>query len=103
MTRLPAVALSILATPLLGGCLAQAAVGIVTAPVKVAGKAVDLATTSQSEADENRGRAMRHNEEEAHKLERKYEKQMRRCQKGDRGACDDARDTQAKIERMLRR
>ena len=39
----------------LGGCVARTAVNVATAPVRVAGKAVDLATTSQSERDEKRG------------------------------------------------
>jgi len=53
-----AVALLPLAT---GGCIST--VGkVVTAPVKVAGKAVDWTTTSQSEADRNNGRKMRKQE-----------------------------------------
>ena len=54
---------------LLSGCLGTVA-DVVTAPVKVAGKAVDLATTSQSEADEKRGREIRRREERLGKLER---------------------------------
>lgn len=50
----------------LGGCVST--VGkVVTAPVKVAGKAVDWTTTSQDEADRNRGRATRKAEERARK------------------------------------
>ena len=48
--------------PLLGGCAAKAmvetAVTAVTMPVKAASQAIDLATTSQSEADEKRGRGL---------------------------------------------
>jgi hypothetical protein len=40
---------------------------VVTAPFKVAGKAADWATTSQSEADRNRGRKIRKAEEAARK------------------------------------
>jgi len=40
---------------------------IVTAPVKIAAKGVDWATTSQSEADRNRGRKIRKAEEKARK------------------------------------
>lgn len=58
--------------PLLGGCLAQAAADIVTAPVRIASSAVDLATTSQSEADEKRGREIREREERLGKLDRRY-------------------------------
>lgn len=49
------------------GCLASVAKTVVTAPVKVVSKAADLATTSQSEADENRGRKMRKAEKKARK------------------------------------
>jgi hypothetical protein len=47
----------------LSGCIAKTAVDIVTLPVKAASKTVDVLTTSQSEADEKRGRAMRKHEE----------------------------------------
>ncbi len=40
---------------------------VVTAPFKVAGKAADWATTSQSESDRNRGRALRKAEDRARK------------------------------------
>ena len=42
---------------MLSGCLGTVA-DVVTAPVKVVSKGVDLATTSQSESDEKRGRVM---------------------------------------------
>ena len=44
-----------------------AVTSIATAPFKVVGKAADWATTSQSEADRNRGRATRKAEERARK------------------------------------
>jgi hypothetical protein len=73
----------ILIAPLLGGCavkmVADAAVTAVTLPVKVASKAVDLATTSQSEADEKRGRELR-KADEKRGLEARSEAQ--RCRKG---------------------
>jgi uncharacterized lipoprotein YajG len=47
----------------LTGCIAKTAVDIVTLPVKVASAGVDAVTTSQSEADEKRGRALRKHEE----------------------------------------
>ncbi|HET9812217.1 MAG TPA: hypothetical protein VFP57_00980 [Sphingomicrobium sp.] len=46
------------------GTIAQTAVDVATLPVKVASAGVDAATTSQSEADEKRGRALRKAEEE---------------------------------------
>ena len=48
---------------LLGGCIARTAVDIVTLPVKAAGAGVDAVTTSQEEADRNRGREIRKQEE----------------------------------------
>ena len=51
----------------LGGCvvgtIAKTAVDVATLPVKVASAGVDKMTTSQSEADQNRGRAVRKEEE----------------------------------------
>lgn len=67
----------------LSGCVvasvADAAVDVVTLPVDVASKGVDLATTSQSEADENRGRELRKAEERAGKEARE---RAERCRKG---------------------
>jgi len=48
--------------PLTGGCVAQTAWDVATLPVKAGSKAVDWATTSQSEADRNYGRKMRKQE-----------------------------------------
>ena len=47
----------------LGGCIARTALDIATLPVKAASKTVDVLTTSQSEADEKRGRAIRLHEQ----------------------------------------
>ena len=47
----------------LQGCLAKTAISAVTLPVKVASSGVDMATTSQSEADQKRGREIRQREE----------------------------------------
>lgn len=73
----------------LTGCVSTVA-SIVTAPVKIVSKAADLATTSQSESDEKRGRAMRKREEEIGKLERSYARNAQRCREGDDDACDRA-------------
>jgi hypothetical protein len=60
---------------LLGGCvvgsIASTAVDVVTLPVKVASAGVDAVTTSQSEADEKRGRALRQADEQRAREERK--------------------------------
>lgn len=53
------------------------ATSIVKAPFKVAGKAVDLATTSQSEADRNYGKKMRKAEEREGRERRDWAKQCR--------------------------
>ena len=45
------------------GTVAKTAVDVATLPVKVATKTVDLATTSQAEADQKRGRDLRKEEE----------------------------------------
>lgn len=67
----------------LSGCVvasvADAAVDVVTLPVKAVSKGVDAATTSQSEADEKRGRDLRKFEEEAGRAAREMEK---RCRSG---------------------
>jgi hypothetical protein len=62
---------------LLSGCIAQTAVDIVTLPVKVASKTVDVLTTSQSEADEKRGREIRTREECTAREERRAHRQER--------------------------
>jgi hypothetical protein len=58
----------LLLLPALGGCIAKAvvdtAVSAVTLPVKVASKGVDLATTSQAEADQKAGRELRKADEQ---------------------------------------
>jgi hypothetical protein len=62
----------------LGGCLAQAAIDVVTLPVKVVSAGVDAATTSQSEADEKRGREIRKQEEREGREARRLEKERKR-------------------------
>lgn len=86
----------------LSGCVASTLANVVTAPVKVASKAADLATTSQSEADEKRGREIRKREEELGKLDRRYDKELKKCRDGNRRACDDASDTYAEMQVLAR-
>jgi hypothetical protein len=59
------------------GCVAQIAADVVTAPFKVAGAVIDATTTSQSEADEKRGREMRKSEERQRRAEKKAAKEAR--------------------------
>jgi len=61
----------------LPGCLARTAVDVVTLPVRAASKTVDVLTTSQAEADEKRGRAMREHEECLGKEQRRAAKMGR--------------------------
>jgi hypothetical protein len=63
------------------GCIARLAADVVTAPVKVVSKTADVLTTSQSEADEKRGRAVRKEEERIGKLSRERDKAERKCAK----------------------
>ncbi|MFC3712481.1 hypothetical protein ACFOMD_07870 [Sphingoaurantiacus capsulatus] len=66
----------------LSGCVvatvADAAVDVVTLPVKAASGAVDLMTTSQEEADRNAGREMRKQAERDRKAAKKAAKEARK-------------------------
>jgi len=62
---------------LLGGCVSTAKT-IVMAPVHAASKGVDWATTSQDEADRNRGREMRKQEKRDAKARKQAEEERRR-------------------------
>jgi hypothetical protein len=71
---LPLVAL----LPLLaGGCLVKTAANVATMPVKAGAKAVDWTTTSQDEADRNRGREMRKREKECRKHPERCQNEQR--------------------------
>jgi hypothetical protein len=79
MNRLFLLALPLLLSGCVVGTVAKTAVDVATIPVKVASAGVDAATTSQSEADEKRGRELR-------KLDEQRGRQARlmaeRCRKG---------------------
>ncbi len=92
----------LLSCSLVSGCLAKAAADVVTAPVRIASKAVDLATTSQSERDEARGRELREIEERLGELERRYLKQREACRDGDQDACAKARETYSEMQQLSR-
>lgn len=78
----------VLAALLLAGCSTVAT--IVTAPIKLVGAGIDVAvdsvTTTQEEADRNRGRTLRQHEEAEAKAAKKAEKARR---KAEREARDD--------------
>ena len=73
--RVLALFLPLLTSACIVGTVAETAVDVAVLPVKAVAKGVDLATTSQSEADEKRGREMRKAEEAYGKRLRKWEKQ----------------------------
>lgn len=90
----------ILALP---GCVASVVKDVVTAPVKVVSKTADVLTTSQSEADEKRGRALRKQEERIGKLARKRKDAQEDCADGDRDACARLEDLDTQIAREKER
>lgn len=80
MVRIALVAfLPVLLSGCVVGTVAETAVDVVTLPVKVVSAGVDAATTSQSEADEKRGRELRKAEEARGRAQRELEE---RCRKG---------------------
>ena len=89
-----------LALPL-GGCVAKTALDVVTLPVKVASKTVDLATTSQAEADQKRGQELRRREERLGNLQREHTSLTRRCREGSRDACTRADQIAAEMQQLL--
>ncbi|WDA42313.1 hypothetical protein [Erythrobacter sp. BLCC-B19] len=96
--QLLALALVTLALP---GCVAKAVVGVVTLPVRAVSAGVDAATTSQSEADEKRGREIRKREERLGELGRELDKQADRCGDGDEEACEKASEIRAEMRALL--
>ncbi|MEQ1724652.1 MAG: hypothetical protein ABL882_01840 [Sphingopyxis sp.] len=93
------VILALFAMLILSGCVSTAT-SIITAPVRAVGRVADLATTSQSESDENRGRAMREREEALGRLERRRAHVAQRCERGDGDACATAEAHDAEIARL---
>ncbi len=91
----------LLIAPLLGGCLGTIA-DVVTLPVKAAGAGVDALTTSQSERDEKRGRALRKREERLGKLARERDDLRRKCErKPQSNACEDLYKVQREIDFLM--
>ena len=99
--RGPSLVLLAIASFSVSGCLAKTAFDVATAPVRAASKAVDLATTSQSEADEKRGREVRKREERLGQLQRERDKSDKACLAGDRRACDRSSAINAEIQLLL--
>lgn len=74
---------------------------VVTLPVRAVGAGVDAVTTSQSEADEKRGREIRKREERLGELERDLDRQMERCADGNDAACEKALAIRAEMKAIL--
>ena len=100
MVHLARTVLALSVATILSGCIARTAASVVTAPVRVVSKGVDLATTSQSEADENRGRAMRHREERLGRLDRQYRRHSAECGRGEAKACAAAQRDYDELQRL---
>ena len=79
MKSLPLIAAAFLLSGCVVGTVAKTAVDVATIPVKVVSSGVDAATTSQSEADEKRGRELRKQDEERGRQARAM---AERCRKG---------------------
>jgi hypothetical protein len=82
---------------MLGGCVSMVK-DVVTAPIKIASKTADVLTTSQSEADEKRGREMRKRDERLGKLARKADEAREDCADGDDKACAEYETLDAEIQ-----
>jgi hypothetical protein len=81
------IVIAVLLSLSLSGCLARTALDVATLPVKVATKTVDVLTTSQAEADQKRGRAIREREE---CLGREAKRAQRERRKPDYSRCPAA-------------
>ncbi len=86
--------------PLLGGCVARAAIDAVTAPVRAAGQVADWATTSQDEADRALGRRVRERDAAIGRLQRRREQAARDCADGDADACTAAQALTSQITEL---
>lgn len=83
----------------LQGCVTSIVKEVVTAPIKIVSKTADVLTTSQSEADEKRGKQIRMREENLGKLARKSDKARKKCADGDNDACSEQEALEAEIAR----
>lgn len=79
VTRLAAAAP--VAALLLSGCVVRTAAHVATAPVRAGSKVVDWTTTSQDEADRNRGRRERRAEKKQREAQRKAWRDQQRAER----------------------
>ena len=84
------VALPILRAGCVVGTVAETAVDVAMIPVKVVSAGVDAATTSQSEADEKRGRELRKAEEARGRAQRELEERSRKGRERPEDICPTA-------------
>jgi hypothetical protein len=97
----PALIIAPIAALALSGCLAKTAVGVVTAPVRAGSQIADWATTSQDEADRERGREIRRREERVWDLQEDLAELEEDCLDGDDEACREAVATRREIDQLL--
>lgn len=86
---------------LTSGCVAKSAFDVVTAPVRATSQVADWATTSQDEADRNRGRELRRREAQFAKLDEDYIKAARKCEDGSDKACREAVKIRAEMDALV--
>ncbi|MBH5321395.1 hypothetical protein [Aurantiacibacter sediminis] len=96
LTTLPLAAL------LLSGCVARTLVDVATAPVRGVAQVADWATTSEDEADRNRGREIREREERLGELQGNYEELSEDCRDGNDRACREAVELRAEMDELIR-
>lgn len=85
----------------LSGCVASTLVDVATAPVRAAGQVADWATTSQDEADRERGREIRRREERLGELQRDYDDAQEDCLDGNERRCRDAVEIRAEMDALI--
>ena len=85
------ITLSLLSGLALSGC---AVAEVVTAPI-------DAVTTTQSEADEDRGKAIREREERIEDLRKELAEAQEDCDGGDSEACEKAVAIQTEIQTLI--
>lgn len=85
----------------LSGCVAKTMLDVVTAPVKIVSRTVDLATVSQSERDERRGREIRQREAKLATLDRDWAIANAECEGGNRTSCNVRDDLATEMDELM--
>lgn len=97
----PSITLALLAALALQGCIAKTAFNIAAAPVRAGAQVADWATTSQDEADRERGREIRRREERLGELSDDLAELEEDCLSGSDKACRDAVAIRREIEAIM--